>query len=79
MYQCCRFRFSTLITLLDFHKGPTHLSDALRQSLASDAAQPVLLEAHFAALDRRVAIVLQTVHRCVERFGYSHVIVNDSF
>ena len=79
VYQCCLVRFSTLNKLIDFHKGPVRLSDALRQSLADDVAQPVLLEAHYQALDRRVKIILRTVYKCIDRYGYSNVVENDPF
>ena len=59
LYQCCMIRSSTLATLLRFHNGPVSLSEALRQSLNADQVRPVLAEAHYPAVDRRVGIILQ--------------------
>ncbi|XP_058062771.1 extracellular serine/threonine protein CG31145 [Anopheles bellator] len=65
--QCCLLRASTLETLLKFHNGPKPLSEAMRDSMASDPIAPVLWEPHLVALDRRVAIVLQAVRDCVRK------------
>ena len=45
--------------LLDFHIGPLHLGAALRSSLKADVIDPVLIDSHFAAMDRRIGIILQ--------------------
>lgn len=78
IYQCCLIRHSTLDTLLRFHRGPQHLSDAMRSSMSVDPITPILWEPHLVALDRRVNIVLQIVRECVEKAQDPlHVIVND--
>lgn len=82
VYQCCLVRFSTLNKLIDFHKGPVRLSDALRQSLADDVAQPVLLEAHYQALDRRLNKTLEVIYNCLlqnESKGPHSVIKKDIY
>ncbi|XP_063591953.1 extracellular serine/threonine protein CG31145-like [Penaeus indicus] len=78
LYQCCQIRHSTLSTLLRFHSGPMHLSEAMRVSMSVDAAAPVLWEPHLVALDRRLSIILQTVRECVDKtMDPMAVIVND--
>uniref|UniRef100_T1KRA7 FAM20 C-terminal domain-containing protein n=1 Tax=Tetranychus urticae TaxID=32264 RepID=T1KRA7_TETUR len=62
--QCCLIRLSTVTKLLQFD-GLNHLSDLMRSSLASDPISPVLTEPHLAALDRRVAIILMTIRKCL--------------
>lgn len=39
----------------------------MRKALSDDALAPVLWEPHFQALDRRVAIVLQEIRKCLMR------------
>nr|XP_027208328.1 extracellular serine/threonine protein CG31145-like [Penaeus vannamei] len=78
LYQCCQIRHSTLSTLLRFHTGPMRLGEAMRVSMSVDAAAPVLWEPHHVALDRRLAIILQTVRECVDKAqDPMAVIVND--
>ncbi|XP_068230432.1 extracellular serine/threonine protein CG31145-like isoform X2 [Palaemon carinicauda] len=78
IYQCCLIRHSTLDNLLRFHRGPQHLSDAMRASMSVDPITPILWEPHMVALDRRVNIILQIVRECVEKAQDPlHVIVND--
>lgn len=78
IYQCCLIRHSTLSTLMRYHNGPQHLSDAMRTSMSVDPVTPILWEPHMIALDRRVNIILQIVRECVEKAQDPlHVIVND--
>lgn len=72
--QCCMIRQTTLSTLLKFHNGPVSLSAALRKSMAKDPVAPVLWEPHFAALDRRVRVILQAIRDCINREDSSQVI-----
>ena len=70
-----------------FHNGPEPLSTVLRKSLLSDPLNPVLVEGHFQAIDRRVERILITVRSCIqqkkaEQFPWSsfgQVVVDDSF
>ncbi|CAG9811342.1 unnamed protein product [Chironomus riparius] len=64
--QCCMVRKSTLKTLLDFHKGPQKMSDALRESLKDEPVAPILWDPHFDALDRRNVIVLEHIRNCLK-------------
>jgi hypothetical protein len=49
-----------------YHGGPKKLSEAMRESMGPDPINPVLWEPHLYALDRRVAIVLQTIRDCLK-------------
>jgi hypothetical protein len=51
----------------------------MRRSLQSDVIESVLTEAHLAALDRRLAVVLEEIYRCTKRFPRQSVIVDDGF
>ncbi|XP_033215034.1 extracellular serine/threonine protein CG31145 [Belonocnema kinseyi] len=77
LLQCCMIRQTTLGTLLRFHNGPTRLSDALRQSMSKDPVSPILWEPHFAAVDRRVGIILQAVRDCVNRSTQPDQVIQD--
>lgn len=65
LYQCCQVRASTVLKLLEFHNGAVSLSQALEDALANDPIAPVLWKPHLVALDRRVAIILDQIRRCV--------------
>ncbi|KAF6199042.1 hypothetical protein GE061_007067 [Apolygus lucorum] len=67
LLQCCVIRSSTLETLLRFHTGEKRLSDAMRESMASDPVAPVLWEPHLVALDRRVGKILSAVRDCLSK------------
>merc|ERR1719232_552809 len=58
LYQCCMIRSSTLKSLLSFHNGDQTLSSVLQESMNSDPINPVLLNKHLLALDRRLGIIL---------------------
>lgn len=75
--QCCMIRQSTLGTLLKFHNGPTRLSAAMKQSMASDPVAPVLWEPHLTALDRRVGMILQAIRDCVNREESEQVVQSE--
>jgi hypothetical protein len=76
-------RLSTVKTLLDFQTSPPsateggRLSDRMRRSLSKDALKPVITEAHLAALDRRVGIVLDQIHQCVQRHEGKRQVIYD--
>ncbi|XP_063065263.1 extracellular serine/threonine protein kinase FAM20C [Engraulis encrasicolus] len=68
--QCCRIRRSTLKKLQLLCSPQLRLSDVMRASLSQDplaAVAPLLSEPHLAALDRRLAKVLEVVARCQEQ------------
>ena len=42
------------------------LGQTLKQSLLEDPVAPVLLDAHFSAIDRRVGIILKLIRECLQ-------------
>jgi Golgi casein kinase, C-terminal, Fam20 len=77
LYQCCAIRLSTVDRLLALYNSPGQLSHKMRHSLKTDILESVLTEAHLAALDRRLAIVLDEIYQCTENFPHRPVIIND--
>ena len=63
-------RSITLDRLLKFHNGAADqklsLGGALKLSLEQDPVTPVLLDAHFEAVDRRVGIILKLIRECLQ-------------
>ena len=39
----------------------------MRESLANDPLSPILWEPHYAALDRRVKIILEAIRECIRQ------------
>ncbi|CAH1795312.1 unnamed protein product [Owenia fusiformis] len=76
IYQCCLMRYSTLLKLIDFEKGPP-LSQVFRKAMERDLAYPILPEKHFPAIDRRVTIILNTVNKCIQQKGFKEVVIDD--
>lgn len=63
-----------------FQHGPERMSEALRRSLSADTLDPILLDPHLDALDRRLAIILKIIRECIEKAqNFSDVIINDLF
>lgn len=81
IYQCCLFRFSTLEKLLTFvGPGAIPLSERMRASLLGEIVQPLILEPHIRALDRRLKKILGEVHYCItSKRGYQNVVLDDGF
>lgn len=80
VYQCCLVRQSTLRTLLSFvTQSGNRLSKLMKKSMASDPVSPILIGAHFDALDRRVHKVLSVVDKCLKNKHFTEVIVYDEF
>lgn len=78
LYQCCLIRHSTISTLLRFQAGSESLSTAMRHSMDTDPVNPILTEAHLAALDRRLTTILQIMREClIKAHDPLRVIVND--
>lgn len=75
--QCCIIRQSTLRRLIDFNESPQHLSGRMKKSLSEDPVDPVLSEAHFVALDRRVTLILNSVRECLTLKAPEQVITFD--
>ena len=53
------------------------LSSVLRHILSHDPLAPVLIEPHYSALDRRLKAVIQTIEKCIARFGVTYVLQSD--
>ncbi|XP_035211246.1 extracellular serine/threonine protein CG31145-like [Stegodyphus dumicola] len=66
LYQCCFIHFSTFSRLLEIHHGPAKLSTLMRCSLYKDPLNPILLEKHLRALDRRLEIILKVLRECFQ-------------
>ena len=81
LIQCCLIRPTTLNTLINFHRRRIRnenrfgvgrgLGDELRASLEVDVVRPVLDEAHYEAVDRRLGLILQTVRECLDKPSWS--------
>ena len=68
-------RASTLGMLLKYHTSPQSLGDALSESLKQDAlnsVNPILLDPHFKAIDKRVGIILQV---CIYHYIYIYIYI----
>ncbi|XP_037964700.2 extracellular serine/threonine protein CG31145 isoform X3 [Plutella xylostella] len=76
LLQCCLVRHTTLRTLLTFHNG-VPLSESLRVAMDEDPVAPILWEPHLAALDRRLAVVLDAVRKCVDKTAAAAADDND--
>ncbi|KAH9502566.1 hypothetical protein Btru_069010 [Bulinus truncatus] len=71
--QCCMIRLSTLSKLVKLYSGPDSLSMLMRLSLHSDPVDPILVEPHLDALDRRVTnIVFKLVLRLLSKYFIDH-------
>lgn len=76
LYQCCMVRLSTVDRLLALYDTSNRLSDVMRRSLASEILDSVLTEAHLAALDRRLAVVIDEIYQCAQK-SIQPVIIDD--
>ncbi|PRD22885.1 UNVERIFIED_CONTAM: Fam20c, partial [Trichonephila clavipes] len=66
LQQCCFLHFKTFHRLVELQQGEMKLSTLMRCSLYKDPLNPVLLDSHLKALDRRLEIVLQTIRKCIK-------------
>ncbi len=70
-----RLRNSTWSKLNFLHEnGP--LSEVLDRSLRRDPVYPILTQEHLTAIDRRLSIVIHTVHQCIQSLSRDTVIVS---
>ncbi|KAK7112956.1 extracellular serine/threonine protein CG31145-like [Littorina saxatilis] len=79
MLQCCRLRRSTLQRLVRLYRGPYPFSVIVRTALSRDSVNPVLIEPHLEALDRRLVKVLRVLAECAGEEGRTlgDVVVDD--
>jgi len=73
----CRIRAKTLERLHELTDGA--LSRIMRKVTAEDPIAPLLADAHFKAMDRRLAIVLHTVDDFVRESSIDAVLVSDGY
>ncbi|GIY00772.1 glycosaminoglycan xylosylkinase [Caerostris extrusa] len=73
LYQCCRLRRTTYERLWTF---VGHLGQSLKVLLNSDQLAPVLSQAHYESLDRRLRTVLATIEVCLNENGEEKVLVD---
>nr|XP_033789595.1 extracellular serine/threonine protein kinase FAM20C-like [Geotrypetes seraphini] len=74
LHQCCRIKKLTYLRLQLLATETYRLSDIMRESMAKDALTPILAEPHLVALDRRLHIILQVVHECLQKKGDKNVL-----
>ncbi|XP_074648484.1 extracellular serine/threonine protein kinase FAM20C-like [Tubulanus polymorphus] len=79
LYQCCYIRASTWQKLKFLRNSPVKLSDLMQKSLTRDVINPVLLEPHLLALDRRIIKILRMVKGCIRAHGEKTVVIDDGF
>ena len=71
-------RLSTLSKLVKLYIGPESLSQVMRASLTTDPLNPILIEPHLDALDRRLSKILHVIHGCVrEGREWKEVVIDD--
>nr|XP_020643266.1 extracellular serine/threonine protein kinase FAM20C-like [Pogona vitticeps] len=75
--QCCIIKKSTFLRLQLLATEPYHLSDVMRESLATDHLSPILSEPHLEALDRRLQKILAMVSDCMKKKEKEEVLIND--
>ncbi|XP_050391453.1 extracellular serine/threonine protein CG31145 [Patella vulgata] len=75
--QCCLIRYSTFIKLVKLYRGPQTLSDVFESFASQETIAPILTKPHLTAMNRRVAIILQVVDKCLEDNSVDEVIVDD--
>ncbi|GFU00983.1 hypothetical protein NPIL_597541 [Nephila pilipes] len=73
LQQCCFLHFKTFHRLVELQHGNKKLSTLMQCSLYKDPLNPVLLDSHLEALDRRLEIVLQTIKKCIKIHSKSNV------
>jgi len=79
VYQCCLYRYSTLKRLLNLQTGPKKLSELFVESTRRDKVYPIVTNAFVEALDRRLAILLETLRKCVKANGFENVVYDDGY
>ncbi|KAG8190246.1 hypothetical protein JTE90_001330 [Oedothorax gibbosus] len=77
LYQCCFIHITTFHRLLQLQLNPMKLSSLMRCSLYKDPLNPVLLDSHLEALDRRLEIVLNVLHDCIKKNSVDSVFFYD--
>ena len=76
-YLCCRIRATTVERLRDMAGGV--LSRVLRHVIDYDPIAPLLFEAYYEAIDRRLAIVLHTIDSLIRSLTVDKVLLDDGY
>ncbi len=72
-----RFRSSTWQRLAELSVERVSLSELLDRSMRRDPLWPILTPLHLKAIDRRLAIIVNAVQKCIEQHGRDTVIVDN--
>uniref|UniRef100_A0A3P9PMF4 FAM20C golgi associated secretory pathway kinase n=1 Tax=Poecilia reticulata TaxID=8081 RepID=A0A3P9PMF4_POERE len=77
LLQCCRVRKSTHLRLQLLAKEEYKLSVLMAESMTRDRLDPILIQPHLDAMDRRLRLVLKALSDCIDKEGYGYVVEND--
>ncbi|KAM4715889.1 extracellular serine/threonine protein kinase FAM20C isoform 2-T2 [Anableps anableps] len=77
LVQCCRVRKSTHLRLQLLAKEEYKLSVLMAESMTGDRLDPILIQPHLDAMDRRLRLVLNALSECIDKEGYSYVVEDD--
>ncbi|KAK5605592.1 Extracellular serine/threonine protein kinase fam20c [Crenichthys baileyi] len=77
LVQCCRVRKSTHLRLQLLAKEEYKLSVLMAESMTRDRLNPILIQLHLDAMDRRLRLVLNALSECIDKEGYSYVVEDD--
>lgn len=77
LVQCCRVRRSTHQRLQLLAREEYQLSVLMAESMTRDRLDPILIQPHLDAMDRRLRLVLKVLSDCMDKEGYSAVVEDD--
>ncbi|XP_054913822.1 extracellular serine/threonine protein kinase FAM20C [Poeciliopsis prolifica] len=77
LLQCCRVRKSTHLRLQLLAKEEYKLSVLMAESMTQDRLDPILIQPHLDAMDRRLRLVLKALSDCIDKEGYGYVVEDD--
>uniref|UniRef100_M4AN49 FAM20C golgi associated secretory pathway kinase n=2 Tax=Xiphophorus maculatus TaxID=8083 RepID=M4AN49_XIPMA len=77
LLQCCRVRKSTHLRLQLLAKEEYKLSVLMAESMTRDRLDPILIQPHLDAMDRRLRLVLKALSDCIDKEGYGYVVEDD--
>ena len=72
-----RVRKSTLRRVQLLVKEEYRLSSLMSESLLRDRLEPILIQPHLLALDRRLGRVMDILQSCISKEGYDSVVEDD--
>ncbi|KAF8787364.1 Extracellular serine/threonine protein like [Argiope bruennichi] len=79
LIQCCFIHITTFYRLLQLQLNPMKLSNLMRCSLYRDPLNPILLDPHLDALDRRLETVLGVLRDCFSNHEASEVFYYEEY